>query len=189
MTSKKGGPNQERGSKSGSLVEMSNPQSSQRGSFRPKRSPRGGPFQVLGDARGAGLAGHPVFMQHGSGAALELFWLVAAVAGTVAGSVDGEIVAPSNGKKLDLNSVDSQRFNCQDYEVVVRIDDQYYGNAYVANVDRERILTTGLMTNVKRAQSAVTTMAGDAVDADSIPCRSAQEALKDVGKRKDFEVA
>ena len=53
----------------------------------------------------------------------------------------------------------------------------------------ERILTSGLMMNVKRVQSVVTASAGDGVDADSIPSRSPKGALGDTGKRNDFEVA
>ena len=39
---KEGGPNQERESKSGSRVEISNPQTSHRSPFRPKKGPKRG---------------------------------------------------------------------------------------------------------------------------------------------------
>ena len=52
--------NQERGSKFGSRVEISNPQTSLRGPFRPKKGPKKGPFRVLGDAGAPTLAEDPV---------------------------------------------------------------------------------------------------------------------------------
>ena len=50
-------PNQEKGSKFGSRIEISNPKTSQRGLFRPKKgSPKRGPFRFLGDAGAPMLA-------------------------------------------------------------------------------------------------------------------------------------
>ena len=60
FTPKKEDPNQEKGSKFGSRIEISNPKTSQRGSLRPKKGwPKGCPFRVLGDARSPNASRQP----------------------------------------------------------------------------------------------------------------------------------
>ena len=56
------GPNQEKGSKFGSCIEISNTNTSQRGPFRPKKAPKKVPFRVFGDEKGPVLAAHPVLL-------------------------------------------------------------------------------------------------------------------------------
>ena len=56
------GPNQEKGSKFGSCIEISNPKTSQRGPFRSKKEPNKGPFRVMGDEKGPVLAAHLVLL-------------------------------------------------------------------------------------------------------------------------------
>ena len=70
-------------------------------------------------------------MQHDGGATLVFLHLVTAVAGktTVAVKVDYETVVQSVGRNLDLSSVDSRWLNCQDCQVVVRIDEESHGIA------------------------------------------------------------
>ena len=65
-------------------------------------------------------------MQHGTEATLVFLRLVTAPAGktTVAGKVNCETVVRSVGRNLDLRSLDSKWWNCQDFQVVVRIDEQ-----------------------------------------------------------------
>ena len=61
FTPKMEGPNQEKGSKFGSRVETSNPKTSQRGPFRPKKEPQKWSIPGFGWRRAPMLAAHPVF--------------------------------------------------------------------------------------------------------------------------------
>ena len=68
----KGGSNQEDRSKSGSCIEFSTSQTSQRAAIPiEKVRPKGEAFLVLRDERGPGLSGHPVFPKAQS---LDQFW-------------------------------------------------------------------------------------------------------------------
>ena len=58
----------------------------------------------------------------------------------------------------------------------------------VSPTSTERVVTSGLVTDDRRAQSAVTVKTGDAVDADALSKGSPKGSFGDAGKSKDFEV-